>query len=82
MMCGVTAAGVASDRVGRAAVLVPAAVATAAVGAFVPLASSIEMFIGLRFLHGFCKIGVFVLSFVWCMEVGGKGQISKDYCGT
>jgi len=69
MVFGTLTVGVLSDKYGRKLTLLPCVLLTTAVGLILPMASTVETFVALRFFHGMTKIGVFVLAFVWCMEV-------------
>eukprot|EP00096_Caligus_rogercresseyi_P015871 TRINITY_DN8354_c0_g1_i1.p1 TRINITY_DN8354_c0_g1~~TRINITY_DN8354_c0_g1_i1.p1 ORF type:complete len:549 (-),score=48.76 TRINITY_DN8354_c0_g1_i1:34-1680(-) len=73
LLVGVFVSGVVSDKFGRKVALVPMTIGMASVGVIMVFSNSIEVFLFLRFMHGFSTIGVFAVCFVWCLElVGGK----------
>ncbi len=69
MTMGTFVLGVVSDRFGRKSALLPSCLLTSLIGIMLPIAPSVEAFVLLRFVHGFFKIGIFSVAFVWCMEV-------------
>lgn len=74
LLVGVFAMGYSSDRFGRKVTIVTATLVMVTIGTILPFAPNIETFIALRFFHGFTKMGVFTIIFVWCME-----QVDSSY---
>ncbi len=59
-------------RYGRRQALIPCIALTVVVGVILPLSPTVHVYIGLKFIQGMVKIGIFVISFIWCMEVSGE----------
>lgn len=74
LLLGVFCMGYSADRFGRKPTIITATLVMVAIGTILPFMPNIEGFLVLRFIHGFTKMGVFTIIFIWSVE-----QVGDDY---